>query len=359
MRVLVTGARLPAALEIARALSRQGHEVYTADTVRFGFAVRSRAVQNYFRVPSPAHRFPEFRVAILGILLKKKIDLVIPVSEEIFFLAKFAGEMPCRLLAPPFEILRTLHSKIEFQSLFPAAPSTKLVHNRAELELTAREFGEIVLKKEFSRGAIGTRIRPTSLEGISFPILVQKYLAGSEVCTYSIAHEGKLLAHVAYEPRYRFGAGASVYFRSVTDEQSHALVQHFVSRTKYTGQVAFDFIQTDNGPVALECNPRATSGVHLLTPGQIANAVLGTSNERAVSPAGISRSALLTLLLTNLVSPTDLFKARDTSFSWRDPLPFLSQFASGAELAYRAWRWNMKAGDAFGYDLEWNGEPFE
>ena len=46
---------------------------------------------------------------------------------------------------------------------------------------------------------------------------------------------------------------------------ARAWVETFVAREGYTGQIAFDFIETEAGVMyALECNPRATSGVHLL-----------------------------------------------------------------------------------------------
>jgi hypothetical protein len=41
-------------------------------------------------------------------------------------------------------------------------------------------------------------------------------------------------------------------------------VQSFVSRTQFSGQIAFDFIESAEGQVwAIECNPRTTSGIHL------------------------------------------------------------------------------------------------
>lgn len=363
MKVLVMGARLPAALEIARALSSRGHEVFTADTVYFGFAVRSSSVRRYIRIPPPVHDYAGFRSAVLKALNDFGIDLVIPVSEEIFFLSKFASEMPCPLLAPSFETLRELHSKLDFQKYTEQTPPTRLVRTRAELDEAVREFGDVVIKQEFSRGAIGTRLRPTNFDGLQFPTLVQKFVKGPELCSYSIAREGKVLAHATYVPLYRYGHGASVYFRSVSDERVLKFVQDFVARLNFTGQIAFDFIDSAQGLIVLECNPRATSGIHLLSHDQIADALLAgaqpSAGSPAIAPPGISRSAKLTLLMTNVVSPKDFVVARDTAFRLSDPLPFLSQFAGALELSYRAWKWKMKAGDAFGYDLEWNGEPFE
>jgi hypothetical protein len=360
MRILVTGARLPAALELARALSSRGHEIFTADTVKFGFAVRSSSICDYIRVPSPVHDYKGFRTAILKTLRELEIDLVIPVSEEIFFLAKFASEMPCPLFASPLETLRDLHSKLKFQKYTKLTPPTRLVRTRAELDTAVREFGDsVVIKQEFSRGAIGTHIRPTSFEKLRFPTLVQKFIEGPELCSYSVAREGKVLAHATYVPLYRYGHGASVYFRSVTDERVLEFVQDFVARLNYTGQIAFDFIDSTQGLLALECNPRATSGIHLLSHDQIANALLAGAQKPEVASPGISRAAKLTLLMTNVVSTKDFFAAQDTAFRLKDPMPFFSQFASALELTYRAWKWKMKAGDAFGYDLEWNGEPFE
>lgn len=85
MRVLVTGARLPAALEITSGLTRLGVEVFAADSLFFSPTGASYTISQYLRFPSPRFFFQAFRSCILEWVDKFKIDLIIPVSEEIFF----------------------------------------------------------------------------------------------------------------------------------------------------------------------------------------------------------------------------------------------------------------------------------
>ena len=86
LRILVTGARLPAALEIVRALSAAGAQVCTADSLVAIPAGISRDSNGYVRFPSPTLAFSDFRKFLLKTVGQLDIDLIIPVSEEIFYL---------------------------------------------------------------------------------------------------------------------------------------------------------------------------------------------------------------------------------------------------------------------------------
>ena len=57
-------------------------------------------------------------------------------------------------------------------------------------------------------------------------------------------------------------------FEQVQHEGTRAWVEHFVRTVRFSGQIGFDFIEDVTGQVhAIECNPRATSGIHLFHPG--------------------------------------------------------------------------------------------
>jgi len=99
--------------------------------------------------------------------------------------------------------------------------------------------------------------------------VAQRYAGSELLCTYAVAHEGRLLAHAAYRAP-QTASGASVCFRSDADPQAREWVELFVQRTGFSGQIAFDFIRTQDGSLLpIECNPRATSGVHLLLAPQV------------------------------------------------------------------------------------------
>ena len=55
-------------------------------------------------------------------------------------------------------------------------------------------------------------------------------------------------------------------------------VSQFVSHTRFDGFVSFDLIVDASGAVfGIECNPRATSGIHFVAPQDLAQAVLDPS----------------------------------------------------------------------------------
>src|SRR5258705_9494714 len=105
---------------------------------------------------------------------------------------------------------------------------------------------------------------------------------------------------VAYEPVARFGVGASVYFSPVVSASLRTMSERFIAATRFTGQISFDAIETADGLVALECNPRGTSGVHLAAqqPETLSAALLGTLQDPAPAFAPEPRILLLPALLT-------------------------------------------------------------
>ncbi len=113
--------------------------------------------------------------------------------------------------------------------------------------------------------------------------LAQQYVQGKEVASYSLAQNGQLIAHTCYQANCRANAngangmhqqpeqqqsqqtGASLDFQCVAIPQIVDFVQAVIKQCHYTGQIGFDFIQDQQGQWwVLECNPRATSGIHLL-----------------------------------------------------------------------------------------------
>lgn len=374
MRVLVTGARLPVAREIARALADQGCEVIAADSVYFAFTGWSRYVRRYFRHSSPAFDRTAFEQEILELVRHERIELVIPVSEEIFHLASFRDRITssASFLGGDILTLRSLHSKYEFIDMVkdPAVlvPETRRATTRSELEAARRDWGEIVIKGEFSRGAFGALIRPDAREierlATPGPWVAQRFVRGAELSTYGIAWQGRLLAHAVYHPRYRIGTGAGVYFDPVKSQDMEDFTRRFVAGHGFTGQIAFDVLRSEDGKLhILECNPRATSGAHLLERQTLGAALLG----REAPPTCAPRPRMAGPAMLGLVLPTlergqiagflrDGMAARDVVLDPVDPLPAISQIPATMETYLRSRRWGVGLARAYTMDLEWNGE---
>lgn len=382
MRVLVTGARLPAALEISSGLSQLGIEVFSADSLFFSPTGVSRSVRKYLRFPSPRFSFKAFRKTILEWVIKFKIDLIIPVSEEIFYLAKLHPDLKpsCKLFAPSLSFLQACHSKWDILELVNNCnirqPKTFLATSEETLSLAAKNFTNYIIKPEFSRGSYQLLVNSTSTKK---PIkiskdcrwLVQEYIRGREICSYSMASNGKLLAHAAYEPRYRVGLGASLYFKPIENPVLQEYVERFVEKYAFTGQISFDFLITsDDCLVVLECNPRATSGVHLVAQNPAwCRAFFGEKIIDKKKHSQEARSAKFPILLLNSISAlknknfsdfiSDIWKAKDTIFSIKNPLPFIAQQLCTLEIIFRCIQWKIHPKNAYTFDLEWNGEAIE
>src|SRR5439155_26248657 len=134
---------------------------------------------------------------------------------------------------------------------------------------------------------------------------------------------------------------------------------------RFTGQIAFDFIETADGRLfAIECNPRATSGIHLFADDpEFVRAFLGEAPGLLQPRRG--RASRYTLLLA-AVAPRSWARlrrwaaaflgGRDVFFRADDPLPFVGQFAAFAALRRRARRYGVSLAEASTLDIEWDGE---
>lgn len=94
--------------------------------------------------------------------------------------------------------------------------------------------------------------------------VAQEWITGNRYCSYSVLRDGRIFAFSVYPVLDTIDGASCVYFQSI----EHAGIRAYVERIAdalpgVNGQIAFDFIETDNQLVAIECNPRAMSGIHL------------------------------------------------------------------------------------------------
>jgi hypothetical protein len=370
--MLVTGARAPAAVDWALSLSAAGHEVVLADCVP-AHAARSALPEVAFeRHASPVFHAARFREDIGEIVRCRAIDLVVPVCEEVFHLARLRETLaPAELFCDRPETLVRLHSKLEFlEAAREAGASPPKAVRFAGLELPAMHLRDCVLKREFSRFGGTTIIGPS--RGIIArlgsdtvnPWIIQERVQGTEYCTFSVAVCGRLTAHCAYVPRHRLGGSSSFYFEPADHAGIEAFVSRFVALTGFHGQIGFDIIERGNRSLApVDCNPRATSGVHMFRGDpRLAGALAGTIG--AVVKPHDPRPVMLPLAMRLFGAPAALAKG-----SWRDyrgdfaaavPAP-VARPAALAELRDLGWyfgqmiKHHVSLTDATTVDIEWNG----
>jgi len=372
--ILLTGGRAPVTLELARVFHRAGHTVFMAESLRGHLSQPSAAIKANFLVPAPRYERPAFISALKKIIEENQIDLLIPTCEEIFHIALGRDELPCEVFAEPIEKLNGLHNKWKFAVNAAenglSVPESMLVTSMDMLFQAYAHWKELVLKPAYSRFASRTMILPP-LRSVSStltfhsntPWVAQRFIKGSEFCTYSVCHNGHITAHAAYRAEYTAGRGAAIVFRPIQHLASFQWVKTFVEKNHITGQVAFDFIQSVEGPIyALECNPRATSGVHLLASHpKFADAFLNPDMD-CITPVddGSSMLALAMLVYGRKGGFRQWLKtflaSRDVVLDFRDPLPFLLQFRSLFSYLALAREKNISPLEATTYDIEWNGE---
>lgn len=297
MNILITGARAPISLDLARTLAGTGHHVWMTDSLRFPIGAASPDIRGYIRMSPPRQAFGAFANELESTCARYQIDLIVPTSEEVFWvaLAKSVGRLTADALAPPLGKLLTLHDKWSFAQLAGTlgygAGENRLLETPEAVQALESHI-DWVLKPVCSRFASRTLISPTPAQRARIqpspnePWLAQQRAHGPEYCTYNIAQGGELQLHVAYRPKWRAGKGASVYFEPHTDLRLRDMATTFASQMKLSGQFSLDVIDTGEKLVALECNPRGTSGVHLAAqfPEAFSNALLGKCKASELTP---------------------------------------------------------------------------
>lgn len=292
-RVLITGARAPAALDLARSFANAGWTAHLADSSVCLMARASRTPVDVHAYAPPAIEPDRFRHDLAGLIDAIGPSHIVPVCEEVFHLAALARvwpELRRRLFAPDFETLALLHSKHRFieaaQALGLRAPTTWRIDTAAELEEQLELARDRVFKREFSRFGDSVLVGPGPDEArrrvaidTQRPWLAQQRLTGREVSFYAVCRDGRLTAFSAYGSAWRDRGGASYVFEAVEPALGAALVasaETLAGDLVRDGQFACDAIVDDTGlPWLIECNPRATSGVHMFgRSGRLASAFI-------------------------------------------------------------------------------------
>lgn len=376
MRILILGARAPACLEWARACHTVGHTVHVADSLRWPLARFSRAAEAFHLLPAPRRNPAAWAAALARIVSTQMIDLVLPTCEEAFYLAHAAERIPARCFVAPFGLMHELHHKYRFARRMADTPirapeSFELASATALAEFIGRhDTRDWVFKPAYSRFASRTRIAPLphALADLQptprAPWVAQRRITGRECCSYSLLVGGRLTAHACYRPRYRAGHGAGIWFEPLQPTAVRTFVAHFGENTGYTGQVGFDFIEDHAGRFhVIECNPRATSGVHLFA-GQPHALVRALQGDAAMLGAdAVPRQVALAMLL--FAAPhhalkgefwRDLWQTADVVCRDGDVAPLLAQPFGLVELGWRAVQQRCGLLAASTADIEWNGD---
>ncbi|MFZ6874983.1 ATP-grasp domain-containing protein [Undibacterium sp. Di27W] len=377
--VLILGGRAPVALDHARRFAQQGWTAYIADSVPCRLSGWSSAVTASMQLAAPSLHPQAFIDDLNRAIAKYRIDLLMPTCEEVFFLSRYRKYLPSsvRVLVDDFDKLRSLHSKWHFLKLAAQyggnPPPSSLVNSVEEARAWAGQ-APLVLKPEYSRFGVHVRLYPQGMPDNVAALeqqgawVAQHFQPGRELCSYSVADQGRLLAHVVYEPRHRLGKSSSFYFAPYEAPLIRTFVEKLVTAIDYTGQISFDWIELGDGiPSVIECNPRAVSGVHLFGMQDALPAALAGQLEACVKPSVQKPRMLAAIMLSaGLLQAAQERKLQDWWKDYRvadevlgiagDRLPMLGALADMGSFALMAWQQKCTMREAATRDIEWDGQ---
>ncbi|MCG3677654.1 ATP-grasp domain-containing protein [Aliarcobacter butzleri] len=365
MKILITCPRAPISIEWIKIAKQSACEVILVDSLDYPISIFYDKKIPYVKVASPRLDFESYKKEMEKLFLE--VDIIIPNCEDIFFLSKIKDETNSKALffMPPNELLFELHNKSVFHKYLNShikIPKTTVVKKKDEI----KEDLNTILKPVFSRfgrsvirGVTKQKIKDIDISE-DYPWVQQEYINGTALCNYAICQDGVVISHVIYKPKYLLNQAASTYFEYYEDKRLDNFIKEFAQNTNYTGQVAFDFIDDGKDIYILECNPRATSGLHL-----ISTAIKIDKNRdfKQVSkiPKVSYRVGVSLFILFGIQSLlkgefktllNDHKKAKDVLVG----LPFYAQFISFYEMIKRTFIYKKPLTNASTFDIEYDGE---
>ncbi len=324
----------------------------------------SNSVHETIELPSPQDDPGRFIDVLERRCREYRIDLVVPVSEETPYIADLLDrELP--VFSSHAADVLTLHDKLGFilkaREFGLDAPETA----RADEDTTALRASAFVTKPRFSCSGRGVRFHDAETHvAMDADRVVQQRVNGDAVNVFCIAIDGRVRLSTAYRGRLVDGSVAIAFERDDQANSCTAWAERFISASGYTGLIAFDFIVDADGRAwPLECNPRATSGIHYATPDALVAAITG----EAMPPETLKTATRLaekwscfTHYLGSLGSPERTRRAwrvlsSFTDISWRrnDPWPFLAMPVNSWRLLLKSLQKDQSFASAAVADIEW------
>lgn len=275
---------MPFTLSAIRKLSAAGHEVFACDTFDDAPGSHSRFDAKHFVTAAPRFQTRQFIDDLKKIIKENNIELLVPTMEEVFYISYHQDELRelCDVFVSPFEKLHTLHHKVKFQQMCESiglrVPQTVVATNLDELAEGIKAFEFFIARPSFSRGGFkifantGERAGILKLEDCDptaeNPWLIQEFVVGDDLCSYSVARHGKLASHLCYETPVEVEGAYGIQFLTVDRPEAYQMIKTIVEHLDFHGHISFDFKQTSTGMCLIECNPRCTNGA-LLAPGDV------------------------------------------------------------------------------------------
>jgi predicted ATP-grasp superfamily ATP-dependent carboligase len=279
--ILVTDAARGSAVSIIRSLGRRGFRLVAADSVPRSPGFYSRYTTDRVLYPDPTKAPDEFVDTLHRAARDLRVDLVIPVTDEVILPLVRARERfaDVALLAIPDEPARAAAAdKLETIELAARlgipVPRTTPVEDPAEAASAAQELGwPVVVKPRLSRlyrnGSVSAfhvayapdaRGLATELGRLNgSPVLLQEYRRGTGLGVELLTHRGRLLAAFQHRRMHEvpISGGASAFRESVPLDP--VLLEHSMQLLReldWTGLAMVEFRVDDGEATLMEVNGR-------------------------------------------------------------------------------------------------------
>lgn len=278
--ILLTGGKMTKALQLTRFFKRAGHRVILTETSKYkasGHAF-SNCVDTFELLPQTTEGYGAFKERIINLVRKHNVDEIIPVSSptEAQWISRLMQEkdIGCTVQHHTMKTIEVLDDKynlcVAAREAGLTAPEVYSIETRDQL----KRFNFSASKKTYIlKSTIYDPIERLRRPRLPFegqekyfnelsisperPWVMQEFIDGSEYCTHTVAHQGKITLHCCcpssdFQLRYKHVEHPSIF----------EWVDKFVSTFKITGQISFDFIVDQSGRVLpIECNPRTHSAL--------------------------------------------------------------------------------------------------
>jgi glutathione synthase/RimK-type ligase-like ATP-grasp enzyme len=385
MRAMITGARALISIDWAQRIKQHNCKsfVVLADSFYFPLGRFSKNIDKYVKTSSPRFSPENYIKELLYYIDKYQINILIPTCEEAFYISKYMYLFPknCYCLLDDFDKLTKLHNKFTFLDLIEESncikkPETLCIKDAQELAdwISRNNIQEYIIKPVYSRfGSEFVENIDQFKRDYRYPLVVQQKIKGKEFCSYTIANAGTVVAHSCYHPKYKAGVGAGIYFEVVENLAILEFCKNIIQKINYTGQIGFDFIYTADGMIyPIECNPRGTSGLHLIPRDMnIINHMLDNSKNIDINPKHLTQKKPLQIMFAmalffykNIKNNTisyikDFFSTLDVYSSLKENRLHLLQIISFIEVVLRSIKYRFNLKKASTIDIEWDGHEIE
>jgi predicted ATP-grasp superfamily ATP-dependent carboligase len=370
MNVLITNANSRMALCLARSGAKKGHTIIVADYVPHSMTFFSKYVSKKFLYPSPFSAPEAFLYSIKKKIAQFNIEVLIPIHEETFLMAKHAGELQemTHVAVPDYEAILRVHRKDSLYTLLKSleilTPKTvPLSQIRYYEELRDLFPGRVALKPRQGGGNWGIHLLEPGkdyasqiedyLESTGLDkkrILLQEWIPVDKKYSHVVLYQrGEMVQDFAdiHLRDFPLTGGAGCFRVTCDPGPMTDISKRLFNQLNWHGIAEVEYVtHAETGTYYLiEINPRVWGGVNsaIASGLDIAEILIRTALGRQVEPTNYKRGIRTRWFWADIRVLPNFFKhstsrtgaildylklmfndTKTDEFYWDDPIPFFA-----------------------------------